>query len=388
MLGYKKNEMDIASINQEFSKGRLIVDASYQRRKVWNDVDKVRLIETILLNYVVPEVFFWHVNRDPETGLATTHIVDGQQRITAIVDFINGEYPLTRRFLMDKGTAEKYGDKYFSDLDVDTRNQIWGFQLTVITLDDAYTIDTIKTMFYRLNLTNYNLNPQERRHSKDSAFGDKCTTLAEVQFWNTVKVFSPKDYMRMLDVEFCATIYILANEFIINQVDNTIIDRYYDDFSQEFDQDEALTKKIYASMSLIEKLLDNETISFVAKKVQLYTLFSVAMQMLSEGKDIDDNLRYRFIRFCTVYTKFKNEYVFEGFSEATMSVYDKIKQYKLASSEGVNKIKNRMIRFDTMWDFLFSEMYDDGAMLEIENFFDEERRKKKLVSLESDDEQV
>lgn len=41
-----------------FSSGSLIVDESYQRRSVWGEKDKIRLIETILLKLVIPEVFF------------------------------------------------------------------------------------------------------------------------------------------------------------------------------------------------------------------------------------------------------------------------------------------------------------------------------------------
>jgi uncharacterized protein with ParB-like and HNH nuclease domain len=36
----------------------LVVDDSYQRRSVWGEKDKIRLIETILLNLVIPELFF------------------------------------------------------------------------------------------------------------------------------------------------------------------------------------------------------------------------------------------------------------------------------------------------------------------------------------------
>ena len=57
-------------IYNDFTEGKLIVDKSYQRRKVWNDEDKVRLIETILLGLVMPEVYFWVSNVDEDTGKA------------------------------------------------------------------------------------------------------------------------------------------------------------------------------------------------------------------------------------------------------------------------------------------------------------------------------
>ena len=91
---FRRNTKTIQEINRDFTEGKLFADSSYQRRKVWNDQDKVRLIETILMELVMPEVFFWTTDRDPDTGVASTHIVDGQQRINAIVDFIGGEFVL------------------------------------------------------------------------------------------------------------------------------------------------------------------------------------------------------------------------------------------------------------------------------------------------------
>ena len=75
-------------------------------------------------------------------------------------------------------------------------------------------------MFYRLNLTNYSLNRQEKRNSKDSVFGDKCEALSTYDFWKKTKLFSSADAKRMKDVEYCCAIYILANEGIVDQTND------------------------------------------------------------------------------------------------------------------------------------------------------------------------
>lgn len=91
---FRRNTKTIQEINHDFIVGTLFADPNYQRRKVWTLQDKVRLIETILLEFVMPEVFFWIADRNPEDGTAKTHIVDGQQRINAITEYINGEFAL------------------------------------------------------------------------------------------------------------------------------------------------------------------------------------------------------------------------------------------------------------------------------------------------------
>ena len=110
---FRRNTKSIKEIYTEFAKGMLFADENYQRRKVWNIQDKVRLIETILLEFVMPEVFLWIASRNPETGEAITHIVDGQQRITAIAEFINGEFCLDGKYLLDDDLKERCGKKYF-----------------------------------------------------------------------------------------------------------------------------------------------------------------------------------------------------------------------------------------------------------------------------------
>lgn len=55
---FDRNKKTIKDIYEQFNEGKLTVDQSYQRRHVWMPQDKVRLMETILMGLIVPEVFF------------------------------------------------------------------------------------------------------------------------------------------------------------------------------------------------------------------------------------------------------------------------------------------------------------------------------------------
>ena len=91
MFTFTDNRKTIKDITSMFEDGNLIVDETYQRRSVWSEKDKIRLIETVLLNLIIPVLFFWKAETDPETGKSITHIVDGQQRIKAICSFVNND---------------------------------------------------------------------------------------------------------------------------------------------------------------------------------------------------------------------------------------------------------------------------------------------------------
>ncbi len=61
----------------------------YQRRLRWSDVQKSRLIESLLLNIPIPPVFFY------ESDAARYEVMDGQQRLNAIREFFAGGYTLS-----------------------------------------------------------------------------------------------------------------------------------------------------------------------------------------------------------------------------------------------------------------------------------------------------
>lgn len=384
---FNRNTKTVQEINRDFNEGKLFADSSYQRRKVWNDQDKVRLIETILMELVMPEVFFWTTDRDPDTGIASTHIVDGQQRINAIVDYIGGEFVLSEKYLMNNQIKENCGNKGFKELEQKYKNKIWEYHISIVEIDPECTKNDIKEMFYRLNLTNYNLNQQEKRNSKDSVFGDKCEALSTYDFWETAKIFSSADAKRMKDVEYCCSIFILANEGIVDQTNGKKINNYYDDYKDDFDKDDILKNKILKAMDIIEDIIDKTTIGFVSKKAQMYTLFCVIFQMLDKGKSFE-NFFEKIKIFVSAYSKFRNEFVIDYDDAIKSYLYENIKKYKLASSEGINKGANRTIRFEILYKLCNEE--SEEVFEALEQMTDDmsqrlEEKRDKKDKLEMDD---
>lgn len=180
---FSRNTMKITQIYNGFKDEELVVDKTYQRKKVWGDRDNIRLIETILLDLVIPEIFMWDYDTDPNTGKTITHIVDGQQRINAIFEYIAGKYKLQKKHLIDEEIKKKYADKFFYELDDDTKKAIWSYEMSIVNLDKHFSKDEVRNMFYRLNLTDYSLNEQEKRKSWDSEFGKVSEELANETFW-------------------------------------------------------------------------------------------------------------------------------------------------------------------------------------------------------------
>lgn len=346
---FNRNFETIDTISEKFKNELLVVDTTYQRRKVWMPQDKVRLIETILLGYVMPEVFFWPAEIDPSTGKTVTHIVDGQQRITSIIEFINDAFPLTEKYLIDEEIKANYGNKCFTDLTDEEKLRIWKYEIFIVNIDREVNKDNIKQLFYRLNLTNYSLNSQEKLNSIESLFGDKSEALSQLDFWKVCRVFSAADARRMQDVRYCCSIYILANEGIVDQTGDRKIIQYYTDYRDEFDYEGKLREKIEKAMDIIAGLRDKSTQNFISKKAQMYTLFSVAFKMIESDVNLSSNIFQKFKLFVEAYDKFRNEYDIAFEDNGLRELNEHIKKYKLASSEGINKVNNRVIRFEILY---------------------------------------
>ncbi|MFC3165306.1 DUF262 domain-containing protein [Ciceribacter thiooxidans] len=86
---YQTNNFFLTQIHELVTKGEVLnIRPEYQRRLVWSTAQKSRLIESLLLNIPIPPVFFY------ESSAARYEVMDGQQRLNCIREFIAGDFAL------------------------------------------------------------------------------------------------------------------------------------------------------------------------------------------------------------------------------------------------------------------------------------------------------
>jgi hypothetical protein len=340
-----------------FKSGKLMIDKTYQRRAIWVEKDEVLLIETLLLGYIIPELFFWVAETNPDTGEQITHIVDGQQRINAIVKFIDDKLKLGKQHLENSDISEKFGNKIFNELSSDDKKLIWNYQLDIISIDSIATSENIKEMFRRLNKTEYGLNAQERRNSLSGDFATLANEISNLPIWEELHLFKASDVKRMRDIEFCASLILLHREAIIDQTTQAALNKAYIDLQTDYDEKSQDKESILKGINSLEMLLDNEVLrKFAQRKSQLYTIFSVIFYTMRNDLEFNKTSSNKLKQFIDLYNLFDNELNIEdSLSVDEKAIYDSLKKYKLASSEGVNKQANRKIRFDVLKDFIFAK---------------------------------
>lgn len=275
----KKKSPKIVQINdilQWYENDELELSPKYQRNSVWNEKAKSYLMDTIVRGLPIPPIFM-RQSIDVATKRTYREIIDGQQRLRAITEFVDNRYPIS------KSHNERYGGLYYKDLEEDVQELILDYDIFVEVINEKDD-PVIYDMFARLNTNNCVLNKQEIRNSR--YWGEFKVTVynmaaeyRDILYKN--KIFSDKQFSRMDDVEL---ISILLNLFLVGIESDTpaSIDKVYAKYDKQFDEYEEIKPKFDVVMRKIEDIYNylNGNVRCFTSKVYFYTLFAVLLHQM------------------------------------------------------------------------------------------------------------
>lgn len=143
----------------------LLINPDFQRRHVWSRKQNVELIESILMGIPIPAIYLF------ESNDGTKQVVDGQQRITAVISFINNAFALKNLKILPQ-----FDGKRFCELDGKMQGIIEDFQLYFYIIQPP-TPERVKyDIFDRVNRGGTTLNSQEMRNA---LYRGNATTLIQ-----------------------------------------------------------------------------------------------------------------------------------------------------------------------------------------------------------------
>lgn len=162
---FQTNNFFLPQIRDLIDKGEVLnLRPEYQRRLRWSTAQKSKLIESLLLNIPVPPVFLY------ESDAARYEVMDGQQRLNAVKEFISGDFALTSLTVLEPLNGIRYSrcpPRIKRALDRASLSAI------VLLLESASEnagnqlsmTDVRRFIFDRLNTGGTKLNPQEIRNA-------------------------------------------------------------------------------------------------------------------------------------------------------------------------------------------------------------------------------
>lgn len=267
-----------------WSRQLLDLDPPYQRRSVWNQAFKDYFVDTVLLAYPSPALFLFE-DITPD-GRSLYHVVDGKQRLTTLIDFVQDAFPVSER-----SQSRHSPGTYFSSLSDPDKKAFWGYQFLVeyIPTDDENIINAI---FDRINRNVAKLTPQELRHAKlDGEFIATAETLAdwmaEVLPRNFPR-FAPQSRKQMKDVEFVALLLLLIEEgpksYSQDDLDRAFSDRDAG-WDSRHDIEGVFRQTISTISGLIQSLDDQQPLLFsrLRNQADFYSLVGAIAALGSDG---------------------------------------------------------------------------------------------------------
>ncbi len=241
------NSVKIIELYNKIDSESLDTSPDFQRKLVWKKQHKYAFIETILMNFPFPEVYIASSEMDVKTKKVKEIVVDGKQRLTAIVEYIKG--------INDFENQKKI--KPFDDLEEIEKKDFLNYLVTVKDLKDMdYGI--ISEVFQRINSTEYSLNANERLNALfgDGEFTVFCKQIVDKDFSLSIdesdvildasvkeklnlffienKIFSDNDISRMFDVHYIMLIVatLLEGDYFSRSLKvNPYLEKYNADFS-------------------------------------------------------------------------------------------------------------------------------------------------------------
>ncbi len=150
---------EVDSLHGKYKRGKLVIQPDFQRQFVWDEKRSSRLIESTLLEIPLPVVY---LSEDPD---GKESVIDGQQRLTALFSFIDGQFPNGRPFkLTGLKVFTELNKKAFKDLEDQLQDKIKYCKIRTITFRKESQRELRFEVFERLNSGSVALNDQELRN--------------------------------------------------------------------------------------------------------------------------------------------------------------------------------------------------------------------------------
>ncbi len=230
------SDWTISALRDKLDRGLLDLQPKFQREYVWSTRPELpsRLIESLLLEIPIPPIYFGKV---PDGRL---EVIDGQQRLTALVNFVSNKAPLRKLHRMSS-----LNHKFFKDLAKDQQEKILDTPIRSIVIDAGANTELRYEVFERLNRGSMVLNEQELRNCVyRGPFNDLLAELERDMYWRKAKGGDEPE-VRFKEREMILRFFAFANR-LQNYTGN--LKRFLNEYMGQFAPKEPQELKAHANL--------------------------------------------------------------------------------------------------------------------------------------------
>jgi hypothetical protein len=259
----------------------LEISPKFQRRPLWRSSARSYFIDTLLRGYPVPPLHI-RLTQNPEKTKAIREVIDGQQRLRSVIDFLDGKYALARNL------NAPWAGQSIEGLDDELRSRLMMYRFQVYQyqgIDDA----TVLEIFSRINTYSVPLNAQELRNGKyfglfkQSAYG---LGLSYLSFWRATRIFSESAIARMMEAELVSELLIMSIAGL--QDKKKVIDYYYSSLDNEWPDQKRIETRFRSVMDEIADSFQRDLSTTAFRRVPLfYSLYAAVDHRLHGVPNLD-----------------------------------------------------------------------------------------------------
>lgn len=330
----------VSALIKDLDDGTLVPQPAFQRRLVWTNVVKDHFLQTVTLGLPFPEIFIATGEIDTRTMKRKNLLVDGQQRISTLREYVQGSPDLVLRLVTPYHELEEDEKAHFLDYPVAVRDL------------GQVTDDQIKEIFARINSTDYALKAMERLNAQYSGeFKQFCEALSRDPFFERHRVFTLPDFRRMRDLDFCVilTITLLSTYYHRDALNEEYLRRYNDAFPKA----KTLQKQLHETFAFIEQCGFDRKCR-VWKKTDLLTLIVEIHSLLLKRIDLDSKTVAA--RLTDFYNEVDQMFRMEGTDEELAKRSRDVFRYLKAATKATNDKYARVDRSEVIAGILQSTL--------------------------------
>lgn len=254
--------------------GQLAISPRFQRRQVWSQAAKSYLMDTIILGFPVPPIYI-RIIKGQGKKPPVREVIDGQQRITAITEYVENEFALS------KNIQSPHKGLKFDELPQEIRDRITSYSF-ICEVFQGISDEEVLAIFARLNTYSVRLNNQELRNGRYfGPFKQAAYQLAysHLTFWRNNKVFTETNIARMIEVEFTSELMIMLMDGL--QDKKKSIDVFYKRYDDSFADRKRIESRFRKIIDEINEIFPEGLSNLQFRRTPLfYSLFSAIAHRL------------------------------------------------------------------------------------------------------------
>lgn len=255
----------------------LDIAPKFQRRGVWTTAARSYLIDTLIRGMPVPPIYL-RTRQSDDRKKIIREVVDGQQRISAVLDFMGG------KFTLSKTLDAPHGGKQFQELPTREQDSIRQFTF-ICQVFQGVSDEEILEVFARLNTYSVPLNDQELRNGTYFGYFKQLAyklAYEHIEFWRRHNIFSERQIARMAEVEFTSELMVAEMDGL--QDKKKSINKFYSDYDETFHNRSQIENRFKAVIDTIGECVGDILADTEFRRSPLfYSLFCAVYRVLSVG---------------------------------------------------------------------------------------------------------